>query len=1099
MSVRQMTVLKMILIGCVIAPNAHAQRKGFVPKADGSATIKKRQRKALPKGPGFKQAERSKDKTKAMAKETRRRQFELLQKMIKTTPKSHPRRPELLYRMAGMFWEQAIDAQNEAMNREQSCMKRAKSTTSMQRCESGLERDLEASKKYRTQAIGVYTYIVKNHADFKRLDEVLLQLGINYLAKEQPNDATQVFRAIISRYPRSRVIPEVLLKLGEIYFEQGKVNDAAAFYQRITEAYANSSNFAYAKYKLGWCRFNQQDYRGALRHFIGVLSHSRKARNSGRREISLEKEVLGDIVRTYVYLDRVSAKKTLAYFKKIAPDRYMDLTEKLAQMYADAGKFAASNRLYRVLIAEEQRSYRVVGYQRAIAENVASMGSPGKAVTSLTRLVDLWSKRKGASDADPKRVEKDRIGIENMLRSMAVTYHRQASRTRSKGDYATAYTLYTTYLKAFKGGQHEYTMTYYFAELVNQLKRWREAAIAFVQVAEMKPDGDYARDAAHGAVLAFKKLLDLNRTKSSKSVVADVEAEIPKSRPLSQDHALFIKACDLYKRYASRKDPYRIDIEYQAALVYYDHAQYSDAVSRFRLIAEKRPTHRLAPFAADFLLDSFILQKDYKALNSSVDRLLGLYKQSVSPSLYGRLVALKQKSEFNNCRALEREDRTRAAECFVRYADAFSSAELADDALFNAAFNFKKDRETTRSSQTLMRLVAEYEASSLRNKSMFQLAVNFKTLAIFSLSSKYFEDYAKAFPEDEKSNEALRTAAVFQEGLGKYDRAISIYLDLVKRLEKKRKKGAKRKAAERFFEIGRIYEDQKSWVKMIQHYTQFLRKYQRSADVELVIRAYAKIGSGHWAQADAIFADYARRNQKGDKPIEHIRSKNFWGRFNKTAKRSKAAYKTAYDKFASARKRKKLKKTSKRLLDAVAESRFRVGEVLFFDFYHGSRLQAKTFKNPKKFAKRMTSEIKKRGGSVLAIKKVYDEVLTMGSATWSIAALTRSGQMRALLAKEIDKYPAPKLFTEDMKDEFCLNMANLSEPQRKLAVTSFRLCLDKARELRWFNKWSDLADRALAELDPANYRYSDEIRIAPDTFGAVSIKPTLVEKMRVVE
>ena len=142
--------------------------------------------------------------------------------------------------------------------------------------------------------------------------------------------------------------------------------------------------------------------------------------------------MLGDIVRTYVYLDRVSAKKTLVYFKKIAPDKYMDLTERLAQMYGDAGKFAASNRLYRVLIAEEQRSYRVVGYQRAIAENVASMGSPAKAVKSLTRLVDLWAKRKGAPDADPKRVEKDRIGIENMLRSMAVTYHRQASRTRAR-------------------------------------------------------------------------------------------------------------------------------------------------------------------------------------------------------------------------------------------------------------------------------------------------------------------------------------------------------------------------------------------------------------------------------------------------------------------------------------------------------------------------------------------------------------------------------------------------------------------------------------------------------------------------------------------
>ena len=156
--------------------------------------------------------------------------------------------------------------------------------------------------------------------------------------------------------------------------------------------------------------------------------------------------------------------------------------------------------------------------------------------------------------------------------------------------------------------------------------------------------------------------------------MADVEAEIPKQKPLSQDHALFIKACDLYKRYASRKDPYRVDIEYQAALVYYDHSQYNEAITRFKSIAEKKPKHRLAPFAADFLLDSFILQKDYRALNGSVDRLLGLYSQQKAPELYGRLVSLKQKSEFNNCRSIEREDRTRAAECFVRYADAFSSA-----------------------------------------------------------------------------------------------------------------------------------------------------------------------------------------------------------------------------------------------------------------------------------------------------------------------------------------------------------------------------------------------------------------------------------------
>ena len=345
-----------------------------------------------------------------------------------------------------------------------------------------------------------------------------------------------------------------------------------------------------------------------------------------------------------------------------------------------------------------------------------------------------------------------------------------------------------------------------------------------------------------------------------------------------------------------------VDIEYWAALVYYDHAQYDDAKKRFALIAERMSKHRLAPYAADFLLDSFILQKDYKALNASVDRLIGLYSQRRSPDLYGRLVELKQKSEFNNCRAIERENRTSAGECFVRYADAFESADLADDALFNAAFNFQKDRETKRSNQALARLVGEYKSSSLRNKAMFQLAVNFKSLAIFSLSSKYFENYAKAFPEDKKADEALRTAAVFQEGLGKYDRAIKIYLALVKRLESKRGKNAKKEAAKSFFEIGRIYEEQKNWTKMITHYTKFLRAYQRKAEKELVIRAYAKIGKGHWKQADLVFKDYIKRNQKGDKPIEYIRSRNFWRRFDPHAKKAKAAYQRAFKDFVAAQK-----------------------------------------------------------------------------------------------------------------------------------------------------------------------------------------------------
>ena len=562
---------------------------------------------------------------------------------------------------------------------------------------------------------------------------------------------------------------------------------------------------------------------------------------------------------------------------------------------------------------------------------------------------------------------------------------------------------------------------------------------------------------------------------------------------------MFIKACDLYKRYAPRKDPYRIDIEYQAALVYYDHAQYDQAKQRFAAIAERMPKHRLASFAADFLLDSYILEKDYIGLNKTVDRLIGLYPQNRSPELYGRLVGLKQKSEFNNCRALERSDRSGAARCFVKYADAFEGAELADDALFNAAFNFLKDKETKLSNQALAQLVGEYPKSSLRKKALFQLAVNFKNLAIFSLSSKYFENFAKAYPTDEKAEEALITAAIFQEGLGKFERAIEIYLSLVKRLEKQKRGKGKKKAAKNYYKIGRIYEERSDWKNVVKHYRKFLKRYQRVADPDLVIQAYAKIGKGHWAQADAVFADYVKRNQKGDKPIEYIGSRRFWRKFDPHAKKAKAAYKRAFDDYVKAVKKKKIKKVSTRLRDAVAEARFRMGEVEFFDFFHRNRLKAKTFRDPRKFKKRMAREIGGRAKAIVKVKKIFDEVLVFKSPTWTIASLTRSGQMRALLGKEIDGYPAPKLFTEDMKDEFRLTMANLSEPQRKFAVVSFRQCLDKSRELRWFNSWSDLADRALANLDPANYRYSDEIRVRAVNFGSSTMPARLLERMRTAE
>ena len=136
----------------------------------------------------------------------------------------------------------------------------------------------------------------------------------------------------------------------------------------------------------------------------------------------------------------------------------MDLLEKLAQLYWTRTK--VSNQLYAGLIKLKKRSYRVVSYQRAIADNTRNIGNQVATVKELRRLLSIWAKVKNASDADPKRVAKDRKGIEEILRSMAVTYHRQANKTKSDEDYGIAYNLYADYLKTFPQNENAYSMNF---------------------------------------------------------------------------------------------------------------------------------------------------------------------------------------------------------------------------------------------------------------------------------------------------------------------------------------------------------------------------------------------------------------------------------------------------------------------------------------------------------------------------------------------------------------------------------------------------------------------------------------------------------------
>jgi tetratricopeptide (TPR) repeat protein len=1069
MSHRFSTVFSLAFASLVLlcAGPASAQKKQqFVPKAQAVKKAPERARGPGKQGPGLNSERFVRKNTQQMADAKWQEAFKLLKKLIESTPNSDPAKPDLFYRLSEMYWERASATNIKAQDEEERCLTAVgESSNGSKQCSARRTQLETAAKGYREQAIKVYKHIVRNFPRYPRLDGVLFALAFNYQQRNEPAKAKKIYIELIKRYPQSQHVADTLMNVGEIFFDAGQVEQAQKAYGKVVSNYQDASVYGFALYKLAWCYYNLNDHRSAMRYFLKVIEHTNNLRRSGNRSnrLTLKKEALNDVVRTYVNIGGANPVKAIGFFRKIAPDDFMDLAERLAELYGDTGQFKKSNILFRELIKLQPRSYKIITFQRQISSNTRTIGKEVQAVRELKRLMSLWTTVKDVKDVDPARVAKDKVGIEEQVRAMAVHYHRLYAKTKNPKHSALAYDLYTDYMKAFPDGPHLYEMTFYYGEFLYEIGKWREAARTYERVLELKAKGQYTKNAAHGTVLAYKKLL-LEGTGSAPKLTGggagNVESqEIPDAKPIPEDHQRFIKACDLYRQYVSKSE-FLVDIEYDAALIYYNLNHFDKAAPRFKTIAEKHRNHRLAVFAANLLLDIYNLRKNFVELEKQADIFLRLYPKERDPAFYDLLIKIKEQSTFKRCASSEATKKHRkAARCFLSYAARFPQSQYVDEALYNAALNYEREKLIEQSIQTKLKLINEHSESELVPKALFQVAGNLHALAIYSEASKAYEFYAAKFSDKEEAKEALRFAAIFRQGLGQLDKGIANARGYLKLIGKDKKK-----AATVFFSIGRIYEKQEKWDKVVRHFKKYQRSYGEAGGIDLLIESHTRIGNAYMAP---------KRGKDENKALR--------------------AYKKAYDVFMGLSEAEK--KTVKTGRNAVAEARFKMGEAVFRKFKR-TKLKIRSSSNVKRHINNMIKKITAKTAIVVEAKRIYDEVILFLAPNWAIAALTRNGQMFQQLANDIYEVPAPRSFNEEQVEIFKGAMAERAATPEGKAVESYVIVIKKAQELRWFNQWSDLAERQLARLNPREYRYNAEMRARPDNFGGEAVRRGVVTTLR---
>jgi tetratricopeptide (TPR) repeat protein len=1083
-------------IFCVVSVcvNAHAQEKTteFRPKlAEPDQQKSARKVDVGPAGPRInssdmlRRAKESKIQTQSLSIERK------LISLIQRTPDEDPKKPLILDRLAKFYWKLAGDAQNSAYLKEEKCFEASKKQDDdIDRCADLRISELRKAEDVRAKAIEVYSHIVRNFPNFDDLDQILFALGFNFQQKQQYEDAKKIYTELIQRYPDSPMLADAIFSLADIYFATGDVTNAGQLYSHVIKNFPKASVYPYSVYKLGWCFYNQTDYQGALNQFIKVIKLQNKIRKGSR--LGLKKEAQRDMVRVYVNIANATASGGLKLIKKYAPKRVDKLAENLADLYAGTGQFGKSTTVLKKLIAKNPKSYRVVGYQVRISENLSNTNSPKEAIRSLKRLVSLWQSVRNAKDAEPRRVKQDRRDIERQLNSLARRYHNQALETKSVADFNTALELYETYLNTFPTEPSTYEMAFYYAEILFRLEKWNKAAETYEKVLTLNPQGDFTKDSAHGFYICYRNLLktDLDRAstdqigkedtqrfkvqksskKGKKGKKGDQEdkAQYPR-KDLPPIYTKYLEASELYRKYV-KESKYLVDIQYEEARVYYIFNHFDRAVPLFRDISERLPQHRLAVYSANLLLECFNRMGDFDGLAAQVNTFVPLYPSSLNAEFALRLKTLNSELDFKKCELTgNRGENKKAARCFEKYVQKFSQSKIVDKAYANAAAYYQREKMIEKALRVRVRLINDLPNSDLTQDTVYLVAQNLQALAIYSQAAKFYEYFSSKYPNSENTGEALRLASQFRLGLGELDSATKNLKEYIKHLKGKRgrKKEDRKQAMIAYFELGSVLGKRQQWSKMINHYRSFAKRF-KGVDIGYLIRSYTLTGNAY---------------MKLPKRLKDKRK----------ARKSYAQAVKAY-RSIKADQRQELPLEAR---SAAAEAMFKITNFDFEELRNNKKkiTKVRRTRNTKKHLNMVRNNIKNLATSIKKIRKNYENVVGLNVESWGLAALSQIGQMYYFFFIALEEAPPPPSFDYETKELFRSTMIQQANPLRLKAIEAYKLCLDKSRELQWFNEWSDLAEQQIAKINPAEFSYSIEERGQPSHFHQTRIFKALVREL----
>jgi tetratricopeptide (TPR) repeat protein len=379
-----------------------------------------------------------------------------------------------------------------------------------------IERELATNEGLRaTEAIHLYTALLKTYPNYERNDSVLYQLARAYELNAQTDKALAALDRLVASYPKSRYIDEAQFRRGELLFAMKTYPAAQAAYEAVIKFGPTSQFYNQSLYKHGWSLFKQGDDQKSLGSFARVLDSVLVSKSDPKAMVTLEslsrpnRELVEDTFRvmsiTFSYLEGPKTIDEFLKHRKPEPYYYL-LYARLGDLYMEKERYTDAADTYRAFVSQDRNNENAPLLEMQAIEAYSKGGFPQLVLQGKKEFVEnysygtaFWQGR--TPQGEPKVLAVLKIN----LKDVAQYYHAEAQKTKNVADYEEAAKWYRSYLKSFPDDPDAAATNYLLADTLYESKQYLQAAQEYETTAYSYGGGEKAAAAGYAAIVAYGK------------------------------------------------------------------------------------------------------------------------------------------------------------------------------------------------------------------------------------------------------------------------------------------------------------------------------------------------------------------------------------------------------------------------------------------------------------------------------------------------------------------------------------------------------------------------------------------------------------------